>query len=535
MATSWAPYQPKASASPTSTWLSPIAVAATVASIAARRIKPMIAEIVEPLRDRLVRTGVSGGLRRYTTTGQAPDGSAVAQILGHSERVRDIAAGLLGELFRLGAAIAAAIVGLVALTPVGAAVVLLPVVGCGALLAALVPALVARHEALLAADEAVARFTTSIVGGRRDIVACGGEARAIGDASAAILAHAAAARRMARADVARTAIGAAGAQLPVLLLLFLAPWLYRDGHLSAGGVLGALTYVTAALNPAMRSLVDGASVSCVGLVVTWRRISAHADHAQAAERPDDGPTPGSSQLAAEHVTFAHDPGAQPIVDDLTLTVRAGEHLAIVGPSGVGKSTFADLLVGLTGPQRGAVCLGGIDLRALAPTRIHREIALIPQEAFVFTGTVRDNLTYLSPDAPDGDVAEAAFVTGMQPIVDRIGGLDARLGSDVELSAGELQLIALARAWLSPARIVILDEATCHLDATSEATVETAFRRRGGTLIVIAHRLGSALRADRVLVMDGERTVVGTHDELLGTSPLYAELVAAWEGTGPALT
>ena len=153
--------------------------------------------------------------------------------------------------------------------------------------------------------------------------------------------------------------------------------------------------------------------------------------------------------------------------------------------------------------------------------------LVPQEAYVFTGSLADNVRYLRPDADDDTLEVALDALGARPLATRLGGLDAPVAPAL-LSAGERQLIAAVRAWLAPAPLVILDEATCHLDPALEATVEAAFARRPGTLVVIAHRISSALRAARVLVLDGDEPVVGTHEQLMARSATYRVLVGRWD-------
>jgi ATP-binding cassette subfamily C protein len=152
--------------------------------------------------------------------------------------------------------------------------------------------------------------------------------------------------------------------------------------------------------------------------------------------------------------------------------------------------------------------------------------LIPQEAYVFSGTLWSNLTYLCPDAPAERIADAVDALGAHDMVTEIGGLGATI-TPARLSAGQRQLISLVRAYLSPAPIAVLDEATCHMDPSADRRVEAAFAARPGTLIVIAHRLSSAVRARRVLVIDGVRTAVGDHAALLGQSALYRELWQHW--------
>ncbi|MEV0198196.1 ATP-binding cassette domain-containing protein [Nonomuraea sp. NPDC050691] len=205
---------------------------------------------------------------------------------------------------------------------------------------------------------------------------------------------------------------------------------------------------------------------------------------------------------------------------LDLSVPEGEHLAVVGPSGAGKSTLAALVSGLLRPDAGEALIGGVPAASADPSAR----VLIPQEAYVFRGTLRENLTYLTPE---GDLDRAVAALGAEELVEAAGGYDAPLDA-AALSAGQRQLVALARAYLSPARLVILDEATSCLDPAAEARVERAFARRGGTLVVVAHRITSARRAGRVLLMDGPDVRTGTHDELVRTAPLYADLVGHWQ-------
>jgi len=229
-------------------------------------------------------------------------------------------------------------------------------------------------------------------------------------------------------------------------------------------------------------------------------------------------------LETHGLRFRYGQHGADVVPDLNLVVPGGDHLAIVGSSGGGKSTLALLLARALEPTDGCITLDGRPLRDWLPADLHRAVAVIPQQAYVFAGTVHENLTYLCPSAPAGQVHRAIATFGLEATVQRLGGLDATLPAGGQLlSAGERQSVALARAWLSPASIVVLDEASCHLDSAAETHAEAAFRARGGSLVVIAHRLGSALRARRILVVDGSSWVVGTHTELLTSSPRYREL------------
>ena len=245
-----------------------------------------------------------------------------------------------------------------------------------------------------------------------------------------------------------------------------------------------------------------------------------------ADPPPD-PYPHESVLELRGVRFAYGHHADPVIRDLDLLVPDGDHLAVVGPSGVGKSTLAGLMAGLLEPQTGHVLLSGVELRRWDGDELARRRVLIPQEAYVFAGTVEENLTYLREDATVVEIEQAIDAVGARELVERLGGYHAEV-DPAALSAGERQLITLARAYLSTARWVILDEATCHLDPAADARVERAFAQRPGTLVVIAHRISSALHARRILVLDGTRALLGTHQELMDCSALYRDLVGHWQ-------
>lgn len=520
-------------------WLAVLGAAMLAASASARRVPPALGRVVEPLRDRLVRRVVTGTLRRAVGAAPGrPDLSVITRMSEHTETVRDTTAGLLLGMQQVGLTVAAAAVGLALLAPVVALLVVPPVAVTLLLLVRLLPSLAARERASLLAEERVADTVGGIVSDVRDVVACGAEPEASGEAAGAFRAQAAAERSAARAAALRTALGTAGGQLALVAVLAAGPWLLRSGGLSTGELLGALTYITANLQPALQAAVQTTGGSAVRLGVTLHRLESCAD-------PDPEPRPGADvppaasaasragvpsgrDLSVDGLTFSYGTGAEPVLRDVTFTVPYGSHLAVVGPSGIGKSTLADLLTGVAEPQRGTVSIGGLPLASLDPRWLRRTIAIIPQEAYVFAGSLRENLAYLRPAATGAEIEEAVGVLGLGPLRERLGGGEAAVGSRSGLTPGERQMIALARVWLSPARVVLLDEATCHLDPVAEARVERAFRARPGTLIVIAHRLSSARRADRILVMDGERTLLGRHGELLRRSGLYADLVGAWQ-------
>jgi ATP-binding cassette subfamily C protein len=237
------------------------------------------------------------------------------------------------------------------------------------------------------------------------------------------------------------------------------------------------------------------------------------------------------EVSARGLTFAYGPRAEPILDGLDLDLPAGSHLAVVGASGIGKSTLAALICGQLVPTGGTVRLNGTDPAGLDPADRARLRVYIPQEAHVFSATLRDNLRYLNAAASDVALDRAVEAVGMSQLRDRLGGYDGVVQPAV-LSAGERQLIALTRAWLSPASLAVLDEATCHLDPAAEARAEQAFAARPGTVIVIAHRITSARRAETVLVLDGVHTRAGSHHQLLNASPMYRDLVGHWDDGSP---
>lgn len=501
--------------------------AAAIGALSTMRLIPWLAELVEPVRDALLTAVVEGAVAAAITSSAPPDTVGVARLTGQVQSVRTLLFGLLRSARRTAFTFLAALAGLFLLAPL-AALGAVALVGIGlALFALMLRGLAARRSASLVAGEEVTRRAGAIFAGVRDVVACRGEDRAVADLGSAVETELTATRALSRANALRSVVVFVGGQLPLVLLLATAPWLLRTDRLTFGEVVGAATYLMGSLEPALRSIVGVIGSWGVDLVVTLERIG----HGLAAPRePDDeGTGPDRYDLSVTGLTFAYGPQAAPVVRDLSFTVGQGDHLAVVGPSGIGKSTLAYLLAGLVAAQRGVVRVGGVDVARIASRELRRMIAVVPQEAYVFAGTVRENLTYLAPDATADAIAAAVDLVGLRPVVDRLGGLDAGIGAGgADLSHGERQLVALTRVYLSPARIVILDEATANLDPVAEAVAEEAFARRDGTLIVIAHRISSAQRAGRILLLDGDRIHLGTHEELLSAARLYADLTGRWE-------
>ncbi|MFY1593729.1 ATP-binding cassette domain-containing protein [Micromonospora sp. WMMD737] len=535
-------------------WLAGLAAAVLVGAAATGQVYRSLGAVVEPFRDELAARVVRGALHDATRAGGRADSATVARLTHQVEVVRDTFGGLLlvvrGFLFTAGAAL----LGLLALAPPLAGAVAAPLVVGLAVFGASLPAMVAHQRAQVTAGERLGRSAASALAGHRDVVACGAQERVVSDVDQRVTAQADAERTLARMAALRSLSLGVGGWLPVAVLVLAAPWLVRQG-LSAGAVLGALVYVTTGLQPALHAVVQGVGGGGLRYAVTLGRIlrtspppgpdlpppAAPPSHPAAVPAPPvpagpAGPPPAAAEgvppaIALRGLTFRYGPHARPVLADLTLTVAAGDHLAVVGPSGAGKSTLAALVAGLASPESGTVHLAGVPVDGTPPEALARLRVLVPQEAYVRTGSVGDNLRYLHADVDDATVLAAVRTLGAGPLVARLGGLDAEL-DPAALSAGERQLVAAVRAYLAPAPLVILDEATCHLDPTLEATVEHAFARRGGTLVVIAHRISSATRARRVLVFDGDRPLVGSHDDLLTRSTTYRELVGHWEDVTP---
>lgn len=530
-------------------WLAAAGAGALIGGFALRGVFAGLADLVEPLRDGLVRRAVRQALdRAVADPARAPDAGAVSRLTQQTEMARDSFAGLVLTVRSFVFTAVGAFAGMAALAPVLLLVVLPPLLlGVAAFLATLRPMASVQRRSL-DTDEALADRLGALGEGLRDIVACGGQTEARARVEPLIAAQERLARTLARWAALRTlALGAAG-RLPVIALLAATPWLLGQG-VTAGALAGGLTYVVQALLPALNTLMTALGSAGTRLLVVLERFCEPPPEppdarstGEAAEpgEPVEPVGPGEPDPAAEFrgVTFAYGPAAAPVLDGLDLEVRVGEHLAVVGPSGIGKSTLTALLAGMLPPGAGRVLVAGAAARREPGATVpDKRRTLLPQQAYVFTGTVRENLTHLS-SGPEGSVPQDAELLrvvgslGLEGLVERLGGLDGEVSPRL-LSRGECQHLALAAAYLSPAPLLLLDEATCHLDPRTEERAERALAERPGTLVVVAHRLSSAARADRVLVLDGTRAVCGTHAELPELSPLYRDLVGGWHGTAEA--
>ncbi|MFA1538731.1 ATP-binding cassette domain-containing protein [Actinomadura monticuli] len=509
-------------------WLAVLAALYVLGAFATGRVYPWLAAAVEPLRDSLVREVVTAALHRMSDGAAGAAGAGVSQVTEQAEAVRTLLGTALRNVRQLLSAGVAALLGLALLSPPLALAAGVPVALALGVFAAFTGLQVRRYRAVIREAERIGETAATVVHGVRDVAACAAEERAAAAVGTVIDAQADALRAYARTRLVRLPVLALGVHLPLLALLLLSPYLTARHGFTAGQIAGAAGYLVTGLQPGITVLVDAGGTLLLSLAVILGRLAGVCDVPPAPPPPGPAVPVRSFGVEADRVTFAYSPHAAPVVADLSLRVPEGTHLAVVGPSGTGKSTLANLLTGLLRPQRGRVTLGGVPLDDVDPAQLRSAVALIPQESYVFAATLRDNLAYLCPDATAGRLDEAVDAVGLADAVERLGGYDAAVPpGGASLSQGERQLITLARAYLSPAAIVVLDEATSHLHPAAEARAELALAGQGRTLVVIAHRITSAERADRVLLLDGPAAVHGTHETLLRDSPLYAELVGHW--------
>ncbi|MFZ0667101.1 MAG: ABC transporter ATP-binding protein [Acidimicrobiales bacterium] len=241
--------------------------------------------------------------------------------------------------------------------------------------------------------------------------------------------------------------------------------------------------------------------------------------------------PIEGEIVFDNVTFGYDP-ATPVIRDVNLKIAAGETVAFVGQTGAGKSTMAKLVTRFYDPTSGRVLIDGHDIRSVTVDSLRSQLGVVPQEPFLFAGSLRFNIAFARPESTDDEVWEAIREVGLTELIDRMpDGLDTVVHERGQsLSSGERQLIALARAFLAHPRVLVLDEATSNLDLASETKIEAALDvlLEARTAILIAHRLTTAMKADRIVVVDDGRIVEsGSHAELVEKGGKYAEMYETW--------
>ena len=316
------------------------------------------------------------------------------------------------------------------------------------------------------------------------------------------------------------------------LVVGIGGWLVHRDTVSLGTVVAFILLLSSLFDPVQQlsQLYNGVQSAAAALHKLFGILDSQPE---VDEAPGAVDLPRRGVLAVNDVTFTYQAGTQPALEQAAIVVADGERIALVGPTGAGKSTLAKLMARLYDPSVGNVSYGGTDLRSATLASLRERIVVVPQEGFLFNGTIRENVRLARITASDEEVEAALARLG---ILDHFEWLPDGLDTEVRergsrLSAGERQLVALGRAALVDPAVLVLDEATSNLDPGTEAEVEAALERlmQGRTTIVVAHRLTTVQRADRIVVVDKARIAeVGSHDELLALNGKYAALARAWE-------
>lgn len=309
-----------------------------------------------------------------------------------------------------------------------------------------------------------------------------------------------------------------------------------DGQVSVGILVGFIAALNGFFDP-IGQLSQVYTTYQSGMAALDKIFELLDEEPALTDPPDavDLPTPLRGEIRFRDVSFGYrteDAGFKLALTDVDLTIPPGQTVALVGATGAGKSTFAKLVARFYDPTSGAVTVDGIDLRTVRASSLRRQMGIVPQEAFLFSGTIRENVGFGRQDATDAEIEAAVRAVGADDFIGRYEhGLDTEVGErGVQLSAGQRQLVAFARALVADPRILILDEATSNVDLHTEGRLEEALRRllAGRTAIVIAHRLSTIRQAGRIVVLDGGRVLEqGTHDELLAAEGAYWRLYRDW--------
>ncbi|HCT79389.1 MAG TPA: ABC transporter ATP-binding protein [Micromonosporaceae bacterium] len=319
--------------------------------------------------------------------------------------------------------------------------------------------------------------------------------------------------------------------LGMAALLLIGGRMVLGGELSLGELTAFVLYLNAFFAP-VQQLVQLYTNYQQGRAAVGKLRDLLAIEPTVSERPDPIVLPPvRGEILFKQVTFGYQT-SRPVLRGVNLRIAPGETVACVGPTGAGKSTLAKLVTRLHDPDSGHIFIDGIDLRDVSLISLRRQIGVVPQEPFMFVGSLRDNIGFAKPDATEEEIWAAVDAVGLRELVERTPlGLDAPLHERGQsVSSGQRQLLALARAFLAQPRVVVLDEATSNLDLRSELQVEQALDRllEGRTALLIAHRLSTAMRADRIIVVDSSGIVEsGSHGELVAMQGRYATMYATW--------
>jgi len=315
------------------------------------------------------------------------------------------------------------------------------------------------------------------------------------------------------------------------LILLIGGRMIFSGQLTIGEFTAFVLYLTAFFAP-IQQLIQLYNTYQQGQAAMTKLRDLLATEPSVPEIDDAQELPSlEGEILFDRVNFSYEPN-QPVLYDVDLKIMPGETFAFVGETGAGKSTMAKLIIRFYDPTQGQVLIDGNDIKGVTLNSLRRQFGYVPQEPFLFAGTIRDNIAFGKTEATDNEVYEACRAVGINDLIEQLpqGIYTPVHERGATLSSGERQLLALARAFLARPRVIVLDEATSNLDLASESKIENALNvlLEGRTAVIIAHRLSTAMKADRIAVFhDGRIVELGSHEELLGLKGLYADMYATW--------